>query len=175
MQQRYKLDEKDLLILTAIRENPTASITELVDHIALLDPSSQIPYPTVQKRVKSLIRNGAVQREISADLAAFGYAIHCRIDIFVAPSELRRAPEPHKAKTQKELAQYIVKILPQRSEFKDRIFIKDAFIMLGGEADITLDVYGKDYKQITEFVTQGLRNLPGISNTSTALLQWSAK
>jgi DNA-binding Lrp family transcriptional regulator len=174
--QAPNIDKKDLLILTCLREKPDLTIKQLAEEIeAIVGPNEAIPYPTLQKRVQNLINEGVLSRQMSVDLSAFNFSLHCRIDIFINPSELRHKPKPHGAKTQKALAEYIMNTLATNETYKDDIFIKDVHILLGTDADLAIDIFAKDYQKITEFVTEGLRDLPGIGNTRTALLTWSVK
>jgi DNA-binding Lrp family transcriptional regulator len=183
---RDKLDDTDKVILACIKDNPQATVKEIGEILA--DRNSGMPYTTLQKRVQRLMSIGAVRKHTSIDLAALDYRFHFRIDILINPSELREkaskrgaaekadAFETRVVGTQKHLAEYVVETLVEKdSRFRDHIFVRDIHILLGTDVDLSIEVFAKDHNKMTEFVTEGLRNLLGVANTKTGWLAWSVR
>jgi DNA-binding Lrp family transcriptional regulator len=174
------LDQKDEIILACIKENPEATVKEIFERL-----DGEMPYPTVLKRVQHLTEIDVLRKSFLIDMKALRYTLHCRIDVLISPSELRQENlltqktakdmTQQKPRSQKDLSRHIIEVLVMEDRFKDSILVKDIYILLGSDVDISLDVYAKDYQKITEFVTEGIRNIPGVFNTKTALLTWSVK
>lgn len=175
-EQQFDLDQKDFLILDCVRKHPEATVKQLGDYIKeSVGEDEAIPYHTLQKRVLKLINYRVLRRQLTVDPAAFGYTLHARIDISVNQSELRKGSKPHGAKTQKALAEFIVNNLAGTDpRFKGEIFVNDIHVLLGS-ADLSIDVFVKDHRKLSEFVIEGVRDLPGIGNTHTATFAWSVK
>jgi DNA-binding Lrp family transcriptional regulator len=183
------LDEKDIKILGCIKDHPRASVKAVRDELATR--GTDIPYPTFQKRVQHLINVGALTREMSVNLVALGYELHFRVDVLVNPTELRLTSEQAQAKgkppsgqsqfettvlrTQREMANYIHQDLQNDDRFRDQILITDVHILLGTDVDLSIELFAKNYDIVTEFVTEGVRNIAGVQNTRTGWLASSVK
>ncbi|HEX8186841.1 MAG TPA: hypothetical protein VF586_00725, partial [Pyrinomonadaceae bacterium] len=164
-----------------------------------------IPYPTIAKRVKSLVEAKVLRRTYyTVQLVGrkAGFTHRYRIDVTVNPSKLHEAPgaeeeapevkkgvakkgaqgrakkaadDPANYTSQKGLARYIKYNLTREMGLGDDVLIEDVQILLGTEPDLSVDVYTREPKQLLTFVTEGLRKLRGVLNTRTAELAWSIK
>jgi DNA-binding Lrp family transcriptional regulator len=182
--KEHKLDDQDKLILTCIKDNPKATIKEIGEILATAE--TKIHYPTLQKRIHRLMEIGAAKKHLSVDLLALGYEFHFRIDIKINSSEIRERKKGRTQKeqpdfetrvlgTQKQLAMHVINDLVEEPRFKDHILVGDVHILLGTDVDLSIDLYVKDHNKMTEFITEGLRNLLGVADTKTGWLSWSAK
>jgi DNA-binding Lrp family transcriptional regulator len=167
------LDEKDKAIIKCFLEKPSSSlqsISEEATKIGELD--KPIPYPTAQKRVQSLIDQGVMSKVTFVNKSKAGYTQHYRIGIIIDPSELRNKDDPS---SQQELAKYVRDKLCNEKKYRDKILLDDIFILLGGNIDLSLDIWARDHNIILDFVTAGLRMIPGIADTTTAQVAWSVR
>ena len=170
---KSNLIELDLLIMDVIRQEPG------------MWPPSRLasalnrPVSTIEKRVKILKDRQLFRDETRVQLAALGFTLRYRVDVQINPRELndsREKDEAHEWKRpignpQKRLAGQIRKQL--MPAFKDSVILEDITILLGNPADLCITVRVRSHAHIFAFVTEGLRTLKGVSNTSTSYEAWS--
>jgi DNA-binding Lrp family transcriptional regulator len=168
---RAILDEKDEAIVHCIEQNPDILLKNIPDEL-----DEEIPYATVQRRVKKLTERKVIGHAFSIDWAVAGYMVRYRVGILIDPVALRDESSPEKQyDSQKGLADYIMNKLVQDDRFKNKLVVDDVFILLGGNVDLAIDFYARDDKTATQFIIDALRRLPGISNTASAKLAYSSK
>jgi DNA-binding Lrp family transcriptional regulator len=175
-------DTKDDAIISCLKESPEILLKNIPGRIKGVNGLGEtIPYTTVQKHVNKLIKNKVVSRIFSVNLGAAGYTSRYRIDILIEPVEFRKMEsdesedEGASYTDQRGLAKHIIDTLARDERFAGDLIIEDVNILIGGDVDLSLDVYAKNDKTATEFVIDGLRKLPGVGNTRTAKLAWSCK
>lgn len=78
----FKLDKKDMLILSVLSENSRASYREIAKKVGLSTP-------TVIKRIQRLEEEGIIQRyTVEIDYSKLGYSLPVIIDVRVAKGRL---------------------------------------------------------------------------------------
>jgi hypothetical protein len=97
----------------------------------------------------------------------------------VSPGKLREGkggfPEDAGVDSQKNLARYILRRLPNRKPFAGKILVEDVRILLGHPADLTATVRASTTDAMLEFVTEGLRMCNAVSQTTSCLEAWSCR
>jgi DNA-binding Lrp family transcriptional regulator len=169
-----KLDKKDEAIMHCIEQNPTI-LLKLIPLALERAGNEPIPYATVQRHVSKLMENGFLTRSFTINWAKAGYLVRYRVGILIDPVELREKATDKPYRTQKELADYILRQLANRETFKNNLLIDDVYILLSGHADLSIDFFAKDDKTATQFIIDALRGLSGVSNTGSAKLTYSAR
>jgi len=133
----------------------------------------------VKHCLDDLKRSEYVRHEYSVDPKYLGYELRYRVDIFVAPSKLRKGtgglPGDEGVGSQKQLANYILRKLPDKQPFKGKILVEDVQILLGHPADLCATVRASDTHAMLEFVTEGLRMCSAVYQTASCLEAWSCK
>lgn len=168
---RTVLDEKDEAIVHCIEQNPDILLKNIPGEL-----DEEIPYATVQRRVKKLTERKVIGHAFSIDWAVAGYMVRYRVGILIDPVALRDKSSPEKKyDSQKGLADHIMNELVQDDRFKNKLVIDDVLILLGGNVDLAIDFYARDDKTATQFIIDALRRLPGVSNTASAKLAYSSK
>lgn len=169
-EQMPELDEKDHEIIQWMRDKPEIRLKALAESIPIVSGAEEkVPYSTIQKRVNKLKEMGVVKEIYTVNLKKIGYPLRFRIDIVVDPVDLRE--EKGKGiNSQRKLAKYIVEELATEEKYAGRIIVDDVFILLGGQADMSLDIRSSDNEIVSEFVTESLRKTYGIRNTMTVHL-----
>lgn len=171
------LDETDEAIIRCLKENPEILQKNIADSLIKtgLVPKS-LSYPTVQRRIKKLTDAKIIGQPFSINWAAAGYGLRYRVGILIDPVKLQSAAD---YKSQEGLADYILKGLvrdPINDQgFENEILVEDIYILLGGEVDLAVDFCAKNNKKATLFIINGLRNLPGVTNTTTAHVNYSSR
>jgi DNA-binding Lrp family transcriptional regulator len=172
-----KLDEKDRAILKCIMKDPRIILGDIPYALEQDDPKSVIPYPTVQRRVQQMTASRILNRGYITDWARMGYICRYRVGILIDSNALQnpKTDDQFKYDSQTELASYIRTVLPRSPKFSDNVAIDDVYILLGGQFDMTVDVFSQDDRIATQFIIEGLRNLRGIRDTSTEKVAYSSK
>lgn len=171
-----KLSDKDELILDRIMKDPRILLADISDALKGDNDASAIPYPTVQRRVQQMTANRILTRGYVIDFAKAGYIFRYRVGVSIDPVALRASKgEDDEYGTQIELAHYIRTVLPREPQFRDKLVVNDVYVLLGGSSDLAVDVYAKHDRTVTEFIIDGLRNLRGVKDTSSAKLAYSSK
>jgi len=172
-----KLSDKDETILSCIMKEPRVLLADIPRKLKEADEKNAIPYPTVQRRVQQMIVEGILTRGYVIDYAKAGYIFRWRVGVLIDQITLQKPGKDDKYKytTQIDLAHHIQRELPHLPEFQDKLIVNDVFVLLGGVADLTVDVFAKQDKIVTEFIINGLRNLRGVKDTSSAKLAYSSK
>ena len=174
--QSEKFDDRDEAIIHCIEQDSGILLKRIPDAISARGGKS-IPYPTVQRRVKALMKDGVVKHHYYINWSKAGYLVRYRVGISIDPVALRnRTPESNDYGTQEELARYIRNKLAHTQGFKNNLVVDDVHILLGGgPADLSVDFYAKDDKTATEFIINALRLQRGIRETVSAKLVFSSR
>lgn len=134
-------DERDELILNALRIDSSRSFSDIGDEL-------QIPRTTVQERVKRLISKGIIKRfTIQQDYSKLGKPVTAFILVsFLAGSGI----------SQREAATRIAEI-PDIYEVH----------VISGDWDIIVKARGESIQAIGELVLDRIRNVKGVERTLT--------
>jgi len=144
------LDEKDMEILRALKENSKSSVNKLAK-------LTGIPPATVHHRLKKLEKDGVIQRyTIDTNDKKLGYSLHAYISITVQP---RGKGDMDQRKLADKLAKHEL--------------VLDAAV-LAGDVDMLLKMRAKDMDQLNNFILDYLRNIEGIDKTKTLMVMHSA-
>jgi len=142
------VDNKDLLILDALKRNAKASIAQIAKETGL-------PGTTVHNRIKKLNKEKVIKGyTIKVDNKKIGKGILAYVSIVLSYDLLKK-----NGITEKELASKIAK-LP---------FVEEANTVTG-DADTILKVRFSNMDELNEFVTRKLRNFQGIQKTKTIVI-----
>jgi DNA-binding Lrp family transcriptional regulator len=166
--EKHEADMK--AIVRYLHENPTATqraisqATDLSEH-------------QIKHMLDELKHEDHVTNQYIVDLAYLGFPLRYRVDIFVNPANLRDGkggfPDDAGVDSQKALARYIAKKLPNKVPFHGKILVEDVRMLLGHPADLSATVRATNSDAIVEFVTEGLRMCGAINQTSSCLEAWS--
>ena len=186
-QKRKKIDVVDENILDHYRRHPHATVAEVANEVHLKPGATH-------KRVARLIHGRYVRRGMTVDLHKLGYRYRFRIDVKINPHVLKseikdkeagrfkatQVDHPKATNPQQLLAQYIMDLTKGRHP---RILVEDVVILLGDAADLSITTRAKsressqgddpEFFPIFPFVTEVLREIPGVENTSTCTQAWS--
>jgi DNA-binding Lrp family transcriptional regulator len=171
------LDEKDRAIIHFLEQRPDVLLKNLPDELEAKGGPA-IPYPTLQRRMKLLMAEGrkVVERIFSVNWVAAGYKVRYRVGIHVDPVALGdESIQGKEYDSQYGLADYIMNVLAQKEQFKNKLVVDDVYVLLGGRVDMAVDFCARDDKTATQFIIDEMRKLPGISNTASAKLAYSSK
>ena len=145
------IDEKDMEILRALKEDSKRSINAL-------SKITGIPPATVHHRIRKLEQDKVIKRySISVDKEKIGFPIGAYIFITVKPSGEHRLD-------QREIANKLA-----RHEF-----VEEASV-LTGEVDMMLKVRVRSMNDLDKFVLDYLRNFEGIERTRTLITLYASK
>ncbi len=178
--RKRTLDQIDRDIVACFRQDPGMTY-EVIAKQLTAKPS------TVEKRVRRLIRREVLKRTVELNWQKLGYEFRYRIDILINSEKIRRnkgrsrdtkattrANDARQFDSQEHLAQYIKdRLIPALEKnhggaFTANLIVEDVVILLGGSADLSVTLWAKDLHLARLFVTEGLRKLPGVNQTSTA-------
>jgi DNA-binding Lrp family transcriptional regulator len=155
-----------------VHENPAASQGTIASDTGL-------SFNQVKHCLDDLKNKGHIRYDYWVDPEYLGYPIRFRVDIFVSPSKLRDGkgglPEDQGVGSQKELAMYILRRLPNKDQFRGKILVDDVQILLGHPADLSAAVRASTNKDMLDFVTGGLRMCNAVYQTASCLESWSCK
>ena len=141
-------DNKDLLILNALKGNAKASIARIAKETGL-------PATTVHNRIKNMEKEGVIKGYTTrVDNKKIGKEVAAYIAITVDYKLLKE-----KKMTQYQLAESFGK-LP---------FIEEVNIITG-ISDIILKMRVKSIDELNNFVTKDLRNFDGVEKTQTMVV-----
>lgn len=165
--------EIDEAILHCIKRNPKILLKNIPDDIEKAEgPAAAVSYPTVLRHVNKLTEDEVIERRFSINWAKGGYLVRYRVGILIEPVALRSGPG---YASQAELADYIMNTLVKDERFNNNLVVDDVYILLGGTVDLVIDFFAKEDKTATQFIIDALRNLPGIRDTGSAKIAYSAK
>lgn len=174
MKEAAEMSKRDEALIGVLLQDPKADLDALAKATVVVDGvKEKIPYATVQKRIRKLTDSGVLARVMTVDMARFGFGLRYRVNIVVNPSELRDKARKDGVASQEALCKYIREGLARKPEFASRIWVEDVFIVLGGEYDMSVELWARDHAVVKDFVVSGLRMEPGISDTMTVQLAWS--
>jgi len=142
------VDNKDLLILHALKENAKASVVQISKNTGL-------PATTIHNRIKKLEKNGIIKGyTIRIDHKKAGKEISAIVLIVVNYNAIKS-----KKMTQHDLAKEIAK-MPN---------VEEASVVTG-QADIILKARARNMDELNQIVTVDLRNTDGVENTVTMVI-----
>lgn len=142
------VDDKDILILEALKRNARASVLEIAKETGL-------PNTTVHNRIKKLRKDRIIERyTIKVNEEKIGKKIAAYVSITVDYQTLKKGKQ-----TQNQLAAKIAK--------NPGVLETD---IITGESDILVKVRLKSIEELNEFVTEALRNLDGVEKTQTMVI-----
>jgi DNA-binding Lrp family transcriptional regulator len=153
-------------------ENPTASQKAIADAKSLTEDQ-------VRNCIRDLRRDEHISDGCKVSLKYLGFSETYRVDIHVSPSKLRGGKGGllghDGVDSQKALARYILRRLPNEAEFKGTVLVEDVKILLGNPADLSATVHAVSTTAMLKFVTEGLRMCEAVYQTSTSSEAWSSK
>ena len=169
----HKLDDMDVRILELLAENPTAQNEFIRSKMAM-------EQGTLDKRLKWLkTKHYLADWQRLADLPATGQRLRYRIDIKINPRKLKKrlSAEDFVALSakyttdnpQKLLGYYIRDVIANRCS---GIIVEEVSILLGDPADLCATVLVLKHGDIFDFITEHLRTLDEVENTSTSHVSW---
>lgn len=142
-----KIDGKDRKIVAELVQDSRQTTSKLSKKL-------NIPITTVHNRIKKLINNGVIiNYTLNLDHNLLGRPVPAYIGVTINYNI------PGKKINQVEVARQI----------KQLEAVYEVFIMTGG-SDILVKVLAKDIPDLNEFVTERLRNIPGVDKTQTAII-----
>lgn len=137
------IDEKDELIINALRQDSNKPISRLSKEIG-------IPRATLQDRINKLVKQGIIKKfTIIPDFGKLGRPVTAFVMISFHPS-----PEV----SQRELARQIA-TLPEVEEVH----------LISGEWDILVKIRVKDVESAGSFVIDKIRSMKGVEKTETCV------
>ncbi len=135
------IDEKDQLILTALRENAGRPVRMLEREVGL-------PRSTIQNRISKMLRTGVIRKIVAIpDYNKIGLPVTAIILVSFNPSART---------TQREMAEAIAKI--------ENVY---EVHVVAGTWDLILKARGRSIQEIGELVVDRLRLVPGVAQTVT--------
>jgi DNA-binding Lrp family transcriptional regulator len=155
----WPLDRKDEEILRYFILHPEATVKDIAESLG-------IPRPTAQRRILNLRAVRHLRPIVAVNPNSLGYALRYRIDVTVSSSDLIGQM------SLRELAQHIMG-LQQDVRFKNKLLVENVHLLLAAQHDLSVIVRAKHHQTVLEFVTDGLRSVRGIRDTSTMQLAWS--
>ncbi|MFH1448785.1 MAG: Lrp/AsnC family transcriptional regulator [Candidatus Micrarchaeota archaeon] len=142
-----KVDEKDFEILEALKKNAKLSVLQL-------SRKTRIPPTTIHNRIKKLKQHKVITNyTIKLDREKIGQDFCAVVFIYLDNSAL--PPEFKKGGLAKHLFCF-----PQVDEVFE----------VAGTIDVIIKIYGKNIKEITEFIINNVRELKGVTRTETVVL-----
>ena len=158
IQNRSNWDEKDLLLLEKLKDEPQAS----PERLARL---THIPLSTVRKRLRNLRETKAFEVR-----AVFPTKAVISIDV----DQRAMAHEGEHYGSQEEFALYVESSLindmkEKHPEFTN-VHVEQVDVLLGGRCDIIAIVEASDPRSLCDFVTKGLAIQTGVKGTNTAVV-----
>jgi DNA-binding Lrp family transcriptional regulator len=155
---------KDLEIVEVIRTTPNVTVD-------MIHNRSEIPLSTIHKRISRLREEGVLSGRLSLSHRSQLFPWRAFISIDFDLSKLRSKEFGYS--NQKEFVSFFKTQLLRSKKFESKttaIVIEDAEIILGGREDAFAIVGAKDKLTLCDFVTEIVRNLPGVKQTNTAAL-----
>ena len=142
----YALDEKDFAILDALKKNAKQSVFQLAKNL-------NIPPTTIHNRLEKLRANKVITKyTIEVDPVKSGRKVCALIFLYLNNDSLE--PSSKKGGLGRRL-----RALPQVGKVFETT----------GNMDLIVQVYGKDIKEITDFVIQNVREIKGVIRTETVI------
>lgn len=141
-----ELDEKDLAILDALQKNAKQSVFQLAKKTA-------IPPTTIHNRLKKLKENKIIKKyTIEIDREKIGQHVCALIFVYLNNSELDIGSK--KGGLAKKIRNFsnVTKVFETT-----------------GSIDLIVQLYGKDIKEITNFVINHIREIKGVIKTETVI------
>ncbi|GEM_PF-627569 len=143
---KFEIDERDFAILDALKENAKQSVFQLAKKTA-------IPPTTIHNRMRKLKENGVIEGySIRINHEKLGQAVCALVSVYLNNDALE--PSSKKGGLAKKLSKY---------SQVDEIFETT------GAVDIIVKVYGKNIKEITEFIINNIREIKGVAKTETII------
>ena len=131
------VDELDHLILQTLQRDGRTPFTEIARRAGVSET-------TVRSRYRNLVRQGIVRTVAIADPYALGFHAPALIGIRVEPGQMEEVAAQ-------------VSALPEVSYL----------VMTLGGWDLTAEVFCRDLRHLSDFLTQHLHRIPGVRSTET--------
>ena len=141
------IDEKDLKIISLLKENAKLSMQQIAK-------KTLIPITTVHNRIKKLEKSGIIK----------GYTINLDDKKLQSISAFILVTVDYKFLKEKNISQYDLARKLKSNELVEQTS------MITGESDVILKVRVKNIADLSEFVTNYLRNVQGIERTQTLVI-----
>ena len=142
-----RIDGKDRKIIAELIKDSRQTTSKLSKKL-------NIPITTIHNRIKKLIRTGVIiNYTLNLDHNQLGRPIPAYVGVTINYNV------PGEKINQSEVARKI----------KNLEGVYEVFIMTGG-SDILVKVLTRDISDLNEFVTERLRNIPGVDKTQTAII-----
>ena len=140
-----------------------------------LSLTTSVKYGTVLDNVDRLEKKGYLSHIWKVNFAAIGYEIAYRIDVVLDPFKIAVDVDKNGIPTvnPQEVLALAIRDLVEQKPFKERVLVENVEILLGNPADLSITVRAASHEYAFDFVTRGLRSLPGIRGTSTCQIAWS--
>ncbi len=143
---KLKLDTKDFVILDALQENAKRSVFQLAKKI-------NIPPTTIHNRIRKLKEKGVIEAYVARiNREKIGQTLCALIFVSVNNNELEASSK--KGGLARQIAKY-----PNVDEVFETT----------GNIDLIVKVYGRDIKEITDFVINKIREFKGVVKTETVI------
>src|ERR1700691_2554681 len=174
------LTENEQRVIKVLIERP--GLTKYADLVRSFEIDKRenkgMSYPTVHTTVDRLEAGDYLRKGWTVNFKKSGYEICYRIDVMIDPSSMifdrdtdTNIPTEN---PQQVLAARILRLV-EHKPFKNWVLIENIEILLGDPADLCVTARVSKHQDIFEFVTRGLRSLPGIRQTSTCQISWSVR
>ena len=142
-----RIDGKDRKIIAELIKDSRQTTSKLSKKL-------NIPITTIHNRIKKLIRTGVIiNYTLNLDHNQLGRPIPAYVGVTINYNV------PGEKINQSAVARKI----------KNLEGVYEVFIMTGG-SDILVKVLTRDISDLNEFVTERLRNIPGVDKTQTAII-----
>lgn len=158
-------------------DNPTASIKDLAGVVKMSEAS-------INRYVDELKADNSLARRWVVNLDKLGWEYKYRVDVKINPLDLQidNADAPKSGarwdtqNPQEMLAHQIMDMCEGDPKQTDppEIIIEDVTVLLGDPADLSIVLRVRNPKKLYSFITERLRCIPGVENTSTCTEAWSA-
>ncbi|MGB9722326.1 MAG: Lrp/AsnC family transcriptional regulator [Chloroflexia bacterium] len=134
------MDELDHLILQTLQSDGRTPFTEIARKAGVSET-------TVRSRYRSLVRQGIVRTVAIVDPYALGFQAPALVGIRVEPGQVEEVAAQ-------------VNALPEVSYL----------VMTLGGWDLTAEVFCRDLRHLSEFLTQRLHRIPGVRSTEVLMI-----
>ena len=142
----FKLDEKDFVILDALKKNAKQSVFQLAKKL-------NIPPTTIHNRLEKLKKNEVITHyTIEIDPYKIGKNVCALVFVYLNNNELESFSKKGGLAKRLRSLPYVGKVFETT-----------------GTIDVIVQVYGKDIKEITNFVINNIREIKGVVKTETVI------
>jgi Lrp/AsnC family transcriptional regulator for asnA, asnC and gidA len=139
------LDELDRLILCTLQQDGRTPFTQIAKR-------ANVSEATIRSRYHSMIEEGVVKTVAVVDPAALGFEAPALIGVSVDTDKIERVSKA-------------IMACPEVSYL----------VMTLGSWDLTVEVFCRDLRHLTDFITRRLGGIPGVRATETLMIARSYK